>query len=604
MANESQAQCSNTITIPSGSSEINIELELTEVITYNTYCPNGFEYRVRIDYNVSFTGPTPTLWTLQGYLICDDGTELDENYFDLPEGGGSGTVLAAQSDWYTCYSNPPHPSPADLGCFNFRLVIQGPEIDENYREITEGVCENPNSCVEVVQVSELERLYIYRCDGPFTAPAEFDDAEVLVVGGGGGGGHGESAGGGGAGGLIYQASVPLTPGETYPVYVGRGGEGAAANQAGQNGMNSYFNNITAIGGGGGGSYHTNSTHNTGRSGGSGGGHASNSSSGPSGGSQGSEGAQGGQGNGQARSGGGGGGAETRGISGNGSRGGNGGEGASSPILEDLSVSVGIDNIFAAGGGGTGRPGQGNNQGAGGSGIGGNGSTDTGANGQQNTGSGGGAGWDGGGDGADGIVIIRLRLSSLPVEWEAINVDYQAVKNKVQVDWEVKQDPSTSHYVLERSTAGIDDFSSIAKIDAVKSTVGSVDYQYEDHQLPSSGERLYYRIKEVGFDGKHSYSDVYSVKIPATQKSKNKWLIYPNPASGREINVSYTAPTENLKTIQFRLVSPLLSTDFVHANGLNDFEESLQEIFAPLEKGLWVLEIRWEEKVEYIKLVKE
>lgn len=247
---EAQAQCSTTITVPSGESTINIKLTLTEVRTFNTYCPDGFEYRVNLDYEVTFDGPPPTLWTLQGYLICDDGVERDENYFDLPEAGGSGSVLAAQSDWYTCSSSPPNPSPADLGCLNFRLEIDGPNIAEDDGEITEGVCQDPNACVEEIQVSELERLYIYRCDGPFTVPATFDDAEVFVVAGGGGGGHGSSAGGGGAGGTVYSASVPLTAGETYPVFVGKGGEGAnTASEAGQNGMNSSFNGISAIGGG-------------------------------------------------------------------------------------------------------------------------------------------------------------------------------------------------------------------------------------------------------------------------------------------------------------------------------------------------------------------
>ncbi|AWW30677.1 hypothetical protein DN752_11365 [Echinicola strongylocentroti] len=601
---EAVGQCSNTITVPSGESEINIELELTEVITYNTYCPGGFEYRVRIDYNVSFTGPTPTLWTLQGYLICDDGTERDENYFDLPEGGGSGSVLAAQSDWHTCYSSPPHPSPADLGCFNFRLVIQGPDIQAEDNEITEGVCEEPNSCVEEVQVSELERLYIYRCDGPFTVPAEFDDAEVLLVAGGGGGGYGGSAGGGGAGGMVYEPSVSLNQGETYPVYVGKGGEGAtSSNEAGQNGMSSYFNNVTAIGGGGGGSYHSNSTHNTGRSGGSGGGHASNSSSGASSGSQGNEGAQGGQGNGQARSGGGGGGAETRGISGNGSRGGDGGEGASSPILEDLDVSVSIDNIFAGGGGGSGRPGQGNNQGTGGSGIGGDADTDVGGSGEQNTGSGGGAGWDGGGDGADGMVIIRLRLSSLPVLWKAVNVAYQSINNTVQIDWQVKEESSTSHYVLERSLGGIDDFKQIATLESRDLGEELIEYRYQDHGLPALGGRLYYRIREVDIYGDRSYSEVYSVTVPTSQKPQKVWKIYPNPSSGADMNVSYSGSTDKIEKIYFRLVSPLHTTEYIRVDGQKAFEDALREIFSSLKKGIWVLEIRWEEKVEYIKLVR-
>jgi len=111
----------------------------------------------------------------------------------------------------------------------------------------------------------------------WTAPTGVTSVEVLVVGGGGGGGYGEpntsgdGGGGGGAGGLIYNSTYSVVPGNTYTVTVGQGGaSGASSTALGVTGSNSVFDQLTADGGGGGGggdSYASNLFAGTGGSGG-------------------------------------------------------------------------------------------------------------------------------------------------------------------------------------------------------------------------------------------------------------------------------------------------------------------------------------------------
>ena len=91
----------------------------------------------------------------------------------------------------------------------------------------------------------------------WTAPAGVTSIRLLIVGGGGGGG-GDVGAGAGAGGLIYYASYPVTPGNSYPITVGAGGSGGSGGQstatASQLGGSSSFNSIVAYGGGGGGNW--------------------------------------------------------------------------------------------------------------------------------------------------------------------------------------------------------------------------------------------------------------------------------------------------------------------------------------------------------------
>ena len=260
--------------------------------------------------------------------------------------------------------------------------------------------------------------------GAWTCPAGVTNVQALVVAGGGSGGS-PYGGGGGAGGLIYNTSYPVTPGQTYPVVVGAGGSPAlqsvGAAQTGKIGGNSQFANLIAIGGGAGGMW-DNDTPAVGSAGGSGGGGGAKNSA--------ATGAVGGIGTyGQGNAGATGIQYLDRGAGGGGGAGGAGFTsvtatvgGAGGPGLQ-FGIS-GTPQFYAGGGGG----GVGSSSGtytasAGGSGVGGNGGfavsavANSGTDGATNTGSGGG-GASGTGNGAtantmgnsgaggSGVVILR------------------------------------------------------------------------------------------------------------------------------------------------------------------------------------------------------
>jgi len=98
----------------------------------------------------------------------------------------------------------------------------------------------------------------------FTVPINVESISIVCVGGGGGGSIGNTpyTGGnsGGGGGLGYLNDYPVTPGETYVVYVGSGGTGGqGASYSGSSGSSSYFSTLggtilASAGGGQGGEF--------------------------------------------------------------------------------------------------------------------------------------------------------------------------------------------------------------------------------------------------------------------------------------------------------------------------------------------------------------
>lgn len=82
------------------------------------------------------------------------------------------------------------------------------------------------------------------------APAGYTAMNVIVIGGGGSGGMGGGGtAGGGGGGYAKSVNVPVTPGNSYTVLVGAGGNEGSTWYIGTNGGTSQFNStITATGG--------------------------------------------------------------------------------------------------------------------------------------------------------------------------------------------------------------------------------------------------------------------------------------------------------------------------------------------------------------------
>ncbi|NBP02322.1 MAG: hypothetical protein EBU90_19835, partial [Proteobacteria bacterium] len=90
-------------------------------------------------------------------------------------------------------------------------------------------------------------IEVFANSGSWVCPTGVTSVDYLVVAGGGGGGF-NVGGGGGAGGFRTGTSYAVTPGNTYTVTVGAGGNGGTSGK-GSSGSSSVFDTITSAGGG-------------------------------------------------------------------------------------------------------------------------------------------------------------------------------------------------------------------------------------------------------------------------------------------------------------------------------------------------------------------
>jgi hypothetical protein len=98
------------------------------------------------------------------------------------------------------------------------------------------------------------------------------------------------------------------------------------------------------------------------------------------------------------------------------------------------------------------------------------------------------------------------LSTLPVEY--LNLGAERFSNHVEISWITGSEINNSHFELERSLDGVN-FEAIAYIKGAGNSSQSLSYSWADEHAPD--ELHYYRIRQVDFDGKSSYSKTIAVK---------------------------------------------------------------------------------------------
>lgn len=502
-------------------------------------------------------------------------------------------------------------------------------------------CPDPAPCTgtgDVYQYTDAEGFTVIRITGDcsswdWVAPDGLDEFEVLVVGGGGGGGYGDAAGGGGGGAVIYQQYTGITmngglglQGAVFQVTPGgqgfgatsinqQGGDGTASSFTGPSfeyGGGSTFTNLNAEGGGGGGSSSSDQGYREGRDGASGGGGAAYGSDISNGGiSLTGNGNDGGAAYSQAdrRAGAGGGGANTGGGNGAGDasllRAGTGGNG----IMRDIS---GENIYYGAGGGGTSTGATVNEPGMGGSQYTSGGSTFYAGGRGNNTGtglpattfgSGGGAGRTGGSDGFQGVVYIRYpNFRILPVDYLYFNAIYNPTERSGDLTWATAKEWQNDRFEIQRSVNTIKDWVKIGEVQGAGYANEPTDYEFRDTNLPLSGGTIFYRLKQVDFDGDSTFSVTKAIRIEP-MAGISYWRVYPNPTMGYPFEIELMNPeVYQEEIVTLRVITATGHYETFTFDQIKSMGIQVSDWFRTQAAGLYTLEISWGDRREYHKVI--
>lgn len=108
---------------------------------------------------------------------------------------------------------------------------------------------------------------------------------------------------------------------------------------------------------------------------------------------------------------------------------------------------------------------------------------------------------------------------LPIE--LVNFNVSELENSILVEWQTVSEQNNDYFEIQRSVDGLN-FNAIGFVDGAGDSDRKIHYKLEDHQ-PILGDS-YYRLKQVDFDGKYTFSEIQQVNLDRSN-------IYPNPTSG-------------------------------------------------------------------------
>ena len=134
------------------------------------------------------------------------------------------------------------------------------------------------------------------------------------------------------------------------------------------------------------------------------------------------------------------------------------------------------------------------------------------------------------DGGNFDICVYDANVPLPVELTSFTA--KATSGKVLLNWATASELNNDYFSIEKSINGTD-FFAIGQVNGNGTTLQQQLYAYTD-AAPGAGD-LYYRLKQVDFDGTFAYSDIVAVSITETATSLIN--IFPNPSQPGQTQVS-------------------------------------------------------------------
>lgn len=193
---------------------------------------------------------------------------------------------------------------------------------------------------------------------------------------------------------------------------------------------------------------------------------------------------------------------------------------------------------------------------------------------------------------------------LPVEFPVFNVALNQNFREVNVAWATAKEWNNSHFIIERAVDQVKNWEPVGEILGAGYSDRTLNYSFVDKDLPANGGQLFYRIRQVDFDGKSTIGNTKAVNLQPVS-GKGTWTAYPNPSQqGTYVHIELLNKGNfNEETIAVQLSNPTGTSqeNFLIKNP-TDVEKVVNDFIATKNSGLYVLHIRWGEFSETIKIL--
>jgi len=189
------------------------------------------------------------------------------------------------------------------------------------------------------------------------------------------------------------------------------------------------------------------------------------------------------------------------------------------------------------------------------------------------------------------------LSILPVTWLGKRAEPTSSGNRIT--WKVANEKDNLFYEIYRSYNPIaGEWGKVGLINSQGDTDLPREYQFLDNSAQKFRD-TYYRVRQVDFSGKSSWSSVSKVSITKELRPKDRLIIYPNPYTSGELNF-YIQNSGNRYNAKLSIYDG--QGKLIHQS--NYEETSIKQIVQKLAPGIYFIHLEADHYLYTGKLIRK
>ncbi len=180
-----------------------------------------------------------------------------------------------------------------------------------------------------------------------------------------------------------------------------------------------------------------------------------------------------------------------------------------------------------------------------------------------------------------------------------NFDATLINNKqVELKWETASELNNNYFTVQKTTDGVS-YEDVATVKGAGNSAQLLQYQITD-MAPSEG-LSYYRLKQTDYNRLSTYSDLRAIEI---NESEFKFIIFPNPNDGTDINLKMNSLTKSHGDILIAIFDSQGKLFFNQNKYIENEDNEVVQIHPPskLPAGVYLLTVTSNLKVHKSKFI--
>jgi hypothetical protein len=192
---------------------------------------------------------------------------------------------------------------------------------------------------------------------------------------------------------------------------------------------------------------------------------------------------------------------------------------------------------------------------------------------------------------------------MPVEFSSFTASIEKLAFKSTLAWTTSKEWQNSHFEIERSIDDISNWKNIGEVKGNGFTDSSTAYVFADNDLPTDGGRIFYRLKQVNFDEKISYSSIQAITVEATKSAVN-WTAYPNPTNGTDFRLELSHPSPPQDSPFYVILSSIHGQQgLITGSSIDEINASLKTELTQKIPGIYLIKVMWKDNSQTLTILK-